>query len=98
MPTGLEVVKVCNTDGLRDLGRVLAAGFGSPTAETTVELSPDAMESLTPSSLCALDPAVALLVGYLNGKPASSAFVYAVGPVAGITGVATVPAYRRRGL
>jgi predicted acetyltransferase len=47
---------------------------------------------------CALDPEVALLVGYVDGKPVSSAFVYAVGPIAGITGVATVPAYRRRGL
>jgi predicted acetyltransferase len=44
------------------------------------------------------DPEVALLLGYLDGQAVSSAFLFIVGQVAGITGVATVPAYRRRGL
>ncbi|MDB5308224.1 MAG: N-acetyltransferase [Gemmataceae bacterium] len=98
VPAGLEVKRVRDAEGRRDLMRVLAAGFGAPTAEGGTEIPPDAFDSLTPSTASALDPEVGLLVGYIDGEPVSSAFVYAVGPIAGITGVATVPAYRRRGL
>jgi ribosomal protein S18 acetylase RimI-like enzyme len=97
-PSRLEVKPVRDAGERRDLIRVLADGFGAPTAEGGTELSPDAFDSFAPSLACALDPEVALLVGYVDGKPVSSAFVYALGPIAGITGVATVPAYRRRGL
>jgi GNAT superfamily N-acetyltransferase len=97
-PAGLEVRRVRDAAGRRDLLRVLAEGFGAPTAEGGTELSPDAFDAFAPSVACALDPGVALLVGYVGGAPAASAYVYAVGPVAGITGVATVPAHRRRGL
>lgn len=98
VPAGLEVRRVSDAQGRRDMGRVLALGFGSPTAEGMVELSPDAQDALVPSLECARDPDVALLIGYMGGVPASSAFLFVVGRVAGITGVATVPAYRRRGL
>jgi ribosomal protein S18 acetylase RimI-like enzyme len=97
VPVGLEVRSIRDAEGRRDLVRVAAAGFGAPTAVGGTELPPDAFDSLSPSMACALDPEVALLVGYLDGKPVSSAFLYMVGPIAGITGVATVPAYRRRG-
>jgi ribosomal protein S18 acetylase RimI-like enzyme len=98
LPSELEVKPVRDVNGRRDLVRVWADGFGAPTAEGGTELSPDAFDSFTPSLACALDPDVAILVGYVDGKPASSSELYAVGPIAGITGVATVPAYRRRGL
>jgi ribosomal protein S18 acetylase RimI-like enzyme len=98
LPAGLEVKRIQGTEGLRDVARVLAAGFGAPTAEGATEVPPDTFDALAPSMACALDPEVGLLVGYVEGKPAASAFVFAVGPIAGITGVATVPAYRRRGL
>jgi len=98
LPAGLEIRRVCDSESRRDMGRVLAAGFGSPTAQGMAELSPDALESLVPSLACASDPEVALLVGYLDRKPVSSAVLFAVGPIAGIAGVATAPAYRRRGL
>jgi predicted acetyltransferase len=39
-----------------------------------------------------------LLVGYVEGRPVSSAMAYRVGEIAGITGVATIPGERRRGL
>jgi ribosomal protein S18 acetylase RimI-like enzyme len=94
----LEVNRVEDTEGRRDLVRVLAAGFGAPTAEGGTELSPDAFDALAPSLACAHDPDVALLVCYTGGQPASTAFLHMVGPIASITGVATVPAYRRRGL
>jgi GNAT superfamily N-acetyltransferase len=98
LPAGLEIRRVCDLESRRDLGRVQAAGFGSPTAEGMVELPLDALESLMPSLECACDPEIALLVGYLDGKPVSAADLFLVGPIAGITGVATVPGYRRRGL
>lgn len=97
-PAGLEVKRVQTAEGRRDLIRVMAEGFGEPTSVGGTELSLDAMDSFTPSLTCALDPAVALLVGYMDGQPAAAAVLFAVGPIAGITGVATVPAYRRRGL
>jgi GNAT superfamily N-acetyltransferase len=97
-PPGLVVRRVADAQTRRDLGRAMAAGFGSPTAEGMVELTPDAMDSLLPSLACALDPGIALLVGYLDGNPVSTAELFVVGDIAGITGVATVPAYRRRGL
>jgi ribosomal protein S18 acetylase RimI-like enzyme len=97
-PAGLEIRRVSDDVGRGDLGRVLAVGFGSPTAEGMVELPPDAVDDLVPSTECARDPEVALLVGYLDGVPVSSAELFIVGQIAGITGVATVPAYRRRGL
>jgi ribosomal protein S18 acetylase RimI-like enzyme len=98
LPGGLEVKRIRDTEGLRDLARVFAAGFGAPTAEGATELPPDAFDALVPSLACALDPDVGLLVGYVEGKPVASAIVFVVGTIAGITGVATVPAYRRRGL
>jgi ribosomal protein S18 acetylase RimI-like enzyme len=97
-PDGLEVRPVRDLAGRRDLIRVVAAGFGAPTSEGGTELSPEAFDSFAPSLACALDPDVSLLVGYLDGQPAASAMVCKVGAIAAMTGVATVPAYRRRGL
>jgi ribosomal protein S18 acetylase RimI-like enzyme len=98
VPAGLEVKRVGDAAGRRDLMHVLAAGFGEPTAEGGTELPPDAMDAFTPSLACAHDPEVALLVGYVDGQPVTAACLFKVGPIAGITGVATIPAYRRRGL
>jgi hypothetical protein len=97
-PAGMETRRVMDAEGRHDLLRVCAAGFGAPTSEGGTELSPEAFDSYTPSMACARDPDVCMLVGYLNGQPASSAMLFKVGPIAAITGVATVPAYRRRGL
>jgi ribosomal protein S18 acetylase RimI-like enzyme len=98
LPAGLEIKQVRDVETRRDLVRVWAAGFGAPTAEGGTELSPEAFDAFAPSLDCALDPAVALLVGYVDGQPAVAAELFVVGPIAGITGVATVPVYRRRGL
>jgi ribosomal protein S18 acetylase RimI-like enzyme len=84
--------------GRKELAGVLAAGFGAPTAAGGTELSPEAFDALAPSLACALDPDVAIFVGYRHSKPVATAQMFAVGPIAGITGVATVPAARRRGL
>jgi GNAT superfamily N-acetyltransferase len=98
LPAGLEVRCVSDAESRRDLVRVLAAGFGAPTSEGGTELSPDAFDAFAPSLACAADPGVALLVGYLGGESVAAAFLFVVGRIAGITGVATVPSARRRGL
>lgn len=54
-----------------------------------------------PSLAAALDPDVAVLVGYLDGRPVATARIACVSDeyakVADITGVVTLPPYRRRG-
>jgi len=97
LPAGLEVKAIRDAVGRRDLISVWSKGFGNPTSEGGTELSPDAFEAFTPSVDCALDPDICLLLGYFDGQPASAAQLFKVGPIAGITGVATVPAFRRRG-
>jgi GNAT superfamily N-acetyltransferase len=98
LPAGLVVKPMQDTESRGDLVRVFAAGFGAPTAEGAPELSADAMDSFAPSLACARDPEVAVLLGYVDDLPVSTAMLFVVGPIAGITGVATIPAYRRRGL
>jgi ribosomal protein S18 acetylase RimI-like enzyme len=50
-----------------------------------------------PSLAAVLDPAVALFVGYVEGRPVASSRLVCLGPIAEITGIVTVPAARRRG-
>ena len=97
-PEGFEAGPVRDAKVRGDLLRVLAAGFGAATSEGGTELSPEAFDSFAPSVACALDPEVCVLVAYLDGVPASCAMLFQVGDIAVVTGVATVPAYRRRGL
>lgn len=52
---------------------------------------------IVPSLACATDPAVGLLVGYVDGRPTATARMALVGGTTDITGVVTAPAYRRRG-
>jgi ribosomal protein S18 acetylase RimI-like enzyme len=50
-----------------------------------------------PSLAAALDPAVALMVGYVEGRPVATGRLVCLGSTAEITGIHTVPAARRRG-
>jgi GNAT superfamily N-acetyltransferase len=52
---------------------------------------------ILPSLAAARDPDVACFVGYVSGVPAATARLVCFGAVAEITGVVTVPEYRRRG-
>jgi tetratricopeptide (TPR) repeat protein len=49
-----------------------------------------------PSLAAGLDPAVALLVGYVEGRAVASARLVCLGPIAEITGIVTVPSAQRR--
>ena len=51
-----------------------------------------------PSLAAAADPAVALLVGYLDGEPATTGRLSCLGSVAEVNSVTTVPRFERRGL
>jgi GNAT superfamily N-acetyltransferase len=51
-----------------------------------------------PSLVAIADPAVALLVGYFDGKPATTGRLSCLGSVAEVNSVTTVPAFERRGL
>ncbi len=97
LPAGLTVRRVTDAASRRDALDVMAAGFGAPTADLGEPLSAEAMESFGPSLACALDPDVAVLVGYAGGRPVSAALMHRIDEVAVIAGVATVPDCRRRG-
>jgi GNAT superfamily N-acetyltransferase len=96
-PPELTIRRVTDVASRRDLMAVMAAGFGAPTADLGEPLSAEAMEQFGPSLACALDPEVAVLVGYANSRPVSAAVLHRVEEIACIAGVATVPDGRRRG-
>jgi len=50
-----------------------------------------------PSLAAALDPAVALCVGYVAGRPVASSRLVCLGTIAELTGIVVTPAARRRG-
>ena len=64
---------------------------------TDFRLVSETPPQVLPSLAAARDPAVALFVGYHDGQPVASARLVCLGRVADITGVVTLPAYRRRG-
>jgi ribosomal protein S18 acetylase RimI-like enzyme len=96
-PPGLTIRPVTDTASRGDALAVMAAGFGAPTADLGEPLSAEAMDGFGPSLACALDPDVAVLVGYAGGRPVSAALLHRIDEVAVIAGVATVPDCRRRG-
>jgi GNAT superfamily N-acetyltransferase len=96
-PPELTARRVTDTASRRDLIAALAGGFGAPTADFGEAPSPEAMDQFGPSLACALDPDVAVLVGYAGGRPVSSAILHRVEEIACVAGVATVPDSRRRG-
>lgn len=51
-----------------------------------------------PSLAAALDPGVALFVGYVEGAPVATARLTCLGRVGEVLGVATLDAFRRRGI
>ena len=97
VPPELTIRRVSDAAARRNAIAVMVAGFGAPTADLGEPLSEETMEGFGPSLACALDPDVAVLVGYAGGRPVSAALLHRVEEIACITGVATVPDGRRRG-
>jgi ribosomal protein S18 acetylase RimI-like enzyme len=54
-------------------------------------------QHIVPSLAAALDPGVALFVGYTDGRPVATSRLVCLGTVAEITGVRVMPEHRRRG-
>jgi ribosomal protein S18 acetylase RimI-like enzyme len=81
-----------------------AAPPGLVTARVQDEQALAAFRSITrmapetiPSLAAAMDPAVALLVGYLDGEPVTTGRLSCLGHVAEVNSVTTKPGYERRG-
>jgi ribosomal protein S18 acetylase RimI-like enzyme len=96
-PVDLDIRRVTDAAGRRDFAAAAAAGFGASTSEVNSEMGEEAMNAFGPSLAAALDRDVAVFVGYADGRAVSSSIMYRVEEIAVLTGVATVPAYRRRG-
>lgn len=90
LPSGLTIRRVTDAALLRDY--VARKSDGPPGPWDGI----DAL--LHPTLQCALDPEIALFVGYVDGMPIAQSALYRVGDIAEIGGVATHPAYRRRAI
>jgi GNAT superfamily N-acetyltransferase len=87
-PAGLEVRRVTDAAGLRTWYDTAAAGFG---------MTPGGLDAMAADPACVRDADIAFLVGSCEGRPVAVATVCCVDGIAAVAGVATVPAYRRRG-
>lgn len=87
-PDGLSIRTVGSEDDREAYAEILAAGFGLPV-EIARRLTTERMLS---------HPEVELHLGYLEGEAVVSGALIRSEEVAGVYNIATVPAYRRRGL
>src|SRR5262245_5093142 len=87
-PAGLEIRRLADPAAHAALFEMIAAAFAVPV-ETVAPMWPP------PSVLD--DPDIALFTGHSDGKPVCSAMFIHIDGIATIHGVATLPAYRRRG-
>jgi GNAT superfamily N-acetyltransferase len=86
-PAGLEIRRATDGMGLRTFTETAGTAFGTPPEMWNLMTLPDA---------AAVDPDIAHLVGYLEGRPVATAMMYRVGPTACVAGVAVLPEHRRR--
>lgn len=94
-PAELTICRVADAAGLRDFWTL--GGPILPEQAAAADPATNLMRYFNPSLACALDPDIALFVGYVDGRPVTSAALYRVEEIADIGAVATLPAYRRRG-
>jgi ribosomal protein S18 acetylase RimI-like enzyme len=87
-PPDLDVRRANDAAGLRTFTETAGAAFGTPR---------ELLEMMMPPEASAIDPDMAYLVGWCDGRPVATAMMYRVGPTACIAGVAVLPEYRRRG-
>jgi GNAT superfamily N-acetyltransferase len=87
-PPCLEIRRATDGAGLQSFTETAGTAFNTPPEMWDFMKLPDA---------AAVDPEIAHLVGWCDGKAVAAAMMYRVGPTACIAGVAVLPEYRRRG-
>jgi GNAT superfamily N-acetyltransferase len=87
-PPGLEIRRVTDGAGLRAFTETAGTAFNTPPEMWNLMTLPDA---------AAVDPDIAHLIGWCDGRPVATAVMYRVGPTACIAGVAVLAEYRSRG-
>lgn len=90
-PAGLEVRRVRTPDELRDFARINAANWKPPDDQVL------RFHELAGSLTLAQGAPQWYYVGYLGGTPVAAAELTIGGGVAGLYGVSTLEAHRRRG-
>lgn len=88
-PPGLELVRVTTKAEVEELELVSVRGFGNE--EATIE--PGTMH---PAAVLE-DPAMALFIGRVEGKPIGASMGYRTDEAVGVFGVTTIASARRRG-
>jgi ribosomal protein S18 acetylase RimI-like enzyme len=87
-PDGLSLRCLHHPAELEIFLETAAAGFG---------MAPGSLDSMRPDAACMQDPLIGHFVGACEGRPVTVAQYCSVEGIAVIAGVATLPAYRRRG-
>ena len=90
-PGGLRIVRVRTPEQLRDFARVTAASWTPPDPQVV------RFYELTAPALLGPGSPLRLYTGYLDGQAVATAELAVEGGVAGLYGIATLAAYRRRG-
>jgi ribosomal protein S18 acetylase RimI-like enzyme len=87
-PEGLAVRRLREPAELATFLETATAGFG---------MAPGSLDNMKPDASCIHDPLIAYFVGTWEGRPVTVAQYCSVEGIAVIAGVATLPAFRRRG-
>ena len=85
---GLQVHRATDGAGLRTFTETAGTAFNTPREMWDLMTLPDA---------AAVDPDIAHLIGWYDGRPVATAMMYRVGATACIAGVAVLAEYRRKG-
>jgi ribosomal protein S18 acetylase RimI-like enzyme len=89
-PSGLRIERASTAGHLADFGRVCAANWDPPDAEVERFYG-------SAAAVLAPDSPIRLYVGYVGGEPVACSELCLGGGVAGLYGVSTLAAHRRRG-
>jgi ribosomal protein S18 acetylase RimI-like enzyme len=88
LPDGLTIRRLSEPSELAACYETATAGF---------EMVPGSFDPMIPHASCVHDPQIAYFVGLCEGRPVTVATLLSVEGIAVIAGVATLPAFRRRG-
>lgn len=90
VPKGLSIKRVTTVSQLEIFGRASLEGFDVVGPDDVTPFQTHGPESIE-------DPRLHCYIGWVDGRPACVSMAYVGEEVVGVYGVATVPAFRRRG-